>query len=62
MIRRICFEPPAVFEPSAVADWLRGAGAREWQIELIHAQLNDCFVRVAEDPGEFLNTVADTDE
>ena len=62
MIRRICFEPPAVFEPSAVATWLRDAGAREWQIELLHSELNDCFVRVAEDPTEFLTTAADTDD
>ncbi|CAB4865441.1 unannotated protein [freshwater metagenome] len=62
MIRRICYEPPATFEPSAVADWLRDAGAREWQIELIHSQLNDCFVRVAENPSEFLTAAADVDE
>lgn len=62
MIRRICFEPPAVFEPSAVATWLRVAGAREWQIELLHSELNDCFVRVAEDPTEFLTAAADTDD
>ena len=62
MIRRICFEPPGVFEPSIVADWLRDAGAREWQIELIHSELNDCFVRVAEDPSAFLTVAADTQE
>lgn len=62
MIRRICYEPPATFEPSAVADWLRDAGARKWQIELIHSQLNDCFVRVAENPSEFLTAAADVDE
>jgi hypothetical protein len=40
---------------------LRDAGAREWQIELLHSELNDCFVRVAEDPTEFLTVAADTD-
>ena len=60
MIRRICYEPPAVFEPPAVAEWLRGAGAREWQIELIHAELSDCFVRVAQDPTEFLTSADDS--
>jgi ribonuclease D len=60
MIRRICYEPPVEFEPSAVATWLRDAGAREWQIELIHSELNDCFVRVAEDPTEFLAAPAET--
>lgn len=61
LIRRICFDPPAVLEAAAVADWLRDAGARDWQIELIHTQLTDCFVRVAADPNEFLTTVAETD-
>jgi ribonuclease D len=28
MIRRICYDPPGEFEPSAVAAWLRDAGAR----------------------------------
>jgi ribonuclease D len=60
MIRRICFEPPLEFEPSAVATWLRDAGAREWQIELIHCELNDCFVRVREDPTEFLAAPAES--
>jgi len=60
MIRRICYEPPAVFEPPAVAEWLRSAGAREWQIELIHAELSDCFVRVAKDPTEFLTSADDS--
>jgi len=60
MIRRICYEPPAVFEPPAVAEWLRGAGAREWQIGLIHAELSDCFVRVAQDPTEFLTSADDS--
>jgi len=60
MIRRICYDPPTEFEPPAVATWLRDAGAREWQIELIHSELNDCFVRVAEDPTEFLAAPAET--
>jgi ribonuclease D len=53
-IRRICFEPPAELSPTAVSEWLREVGVREWQIDAIHAQLNDCFVRVAEDPNQFL--------
>jgi ribonuclease D len=60
MIRRICYEPPAEFEPSAVATWLRDAGAREWQIELLHSELNSCFVRVREDPTEFLAAAVET--
>jgi len=62
MIRRICYEPPAEYVPAAVAAWLRDAGAREWQIELIHSELNDCFVRVREDPAEFLATPVETDD
>lgn len=62
MIRRICFEPPSDVTPSSVAHWLRDAGAREWQIELLHSELSKCFVRVAEDPTEFLTAAAVTDE
>ena len=62
MIRRICYDPPLEFEPSAVATWLRDAGAREWQIELIHSELTDCFLRVAEDPTEFLTAPVDAVE
>jgi ribonuclease D len=62
MIRHICFEPPTEFSPQSVAHWLRDAGAREWQIEFIHRQLNDCFERVAADPAQFLVAAADIDE
>jgi ribonuclease D len=59
-IRRICFEPVADISPASISSWLRDAGAREWQIGLIHTQLNDCFVRVAEDPSQFLATPAES--
>lgn len=62
MIRHICFEPPTDLSPPSVAHWLREAGAREWQIELIHTELNDCFERVAADPTQFLAAAADVDE
>lgn len=61
-IRRICFEPPADVSPESISDWLREAGTREWQIDVIHAQLNDCFVRVAEDPNQFLVALDDADD
>ncbi|GAA2411099.1 ribonuclease D [Streptomyces glaucosporus] len=32
-VRRLCWEPPADPTPGAVAEALRGYGAREWQIE-----------------------------
>ena len=62
MIRHICFEPPTDVSPSSIAHWLREAGAREWQIELIHTQLNDCFERVAADPTQFLAATPDVAE
>jgi ribonuclease D len=62
MIRNICFEPPSDFSAPSVAHWLREAGAREWQIELIHTQLIDCFERVAADPTQFLTADSDVDE
>lgn len=61
-VRRICFEPPSDISAPSIAAWLREAGAREWQIDLIHTQLNDCFVRVAEDPSQFLTAAADADD
>jgi ribonuclease D len=33
VVRRLCWEPPAERTPPAVAEALRGLGAREWQIE-----------------------------
>jgi ribonuclease D len=62
MIRHICFEPPADISPQAVAQWLSEAGAREWQIELIHIRLADCFERVAADPSQFLATAAEVED
>lgn len=32
-VRRLCWEPPAELSEAAVAEALRGLGAREWQIE-----------------------------
>lgn len=61
MIRHICFEPPAEVSPTSVAEWLRESGAREWQIELIHRQVTDCFEHVAEDPSQFLAAAPDVD-
>lgn len=61
IIRHICFEPPEDFSAPSVALWLREAGAREWQIELIHTQLSGCFERVVADPTQFLGAVPDGD-
>jgi ribonuclease D len=34
LVRRTCWRPPADLDPETVAEALRGAGAREWQITL----------------------------
>jgi ribonuclease D len=39
LVRRTCWEPPADLTESGVADTLRAAGAREWQITLTVAAL-----------------------
>jgi ribonuclease D len=33
LVRRLCWSPPAT-DPGGIADYLRQAGAREWQVEL----------------------------
>lgn len=60
-IRRICFTPPDDISVDSIASWLREVGAREWQVDLIPARLNDCFVRVANDPSPFLSAPAGED-
>jgi ribonuclease D len=39
LVRRTCWEPPAVLDEPTVADALRAGGAREWQIGLTVAAL-----------------------
>ncbi|MFD3682870.1 ribonuclease D, partial [Streptomyces sp. NPDC058613] len=34
-VRRLCWEPPALLDPDAVAEALAGHGARPWQIEQV---------------------------
>jgi ribonuclease D len=58
-IRRICYAPPANFSVESIAAWLREVGARNWQVDLIPARLNDCFQRVALDPTPFLAATAE---
>jgi ribonuclease D len=58
-IRRICYAPPANFSVESIAAWLREVGARNWQVDLIPARLNDCFQRVALDPTTFLAATAE---
>ncbi|WP_166848259.1 ribonuclease D [Isoptericola sp. BMS4] len=40
-LRRLCWTPPEPADAVAVAEFLRGRGAREWQIELLAARLAD---------------------
>lgn len=60
-IRKVCFAPPADISVSSLTHWLREAGARPWQLELIPLRLNDCFERVAKDPTPFFS-VTSTEE
>lgn len=61
-IRRLCYEPPVDLSPTSLASALSEFGVRDWQIELIHETLSDCFQRVAEDPNQFLATTVDVEE
>lgn len=38
-LRRLCWTPPDAFTPESVAAFLRGRGAREWQVTLVAAPL-----------------------
>ncbi len=60
-VRRICFAPPEDISADSIAEWLVEAGARQWQVDLIPVRLNDCFVRVANDPTPFLSAPANED-
>jgi len=47
--RRLAWEPPGM-EPEAVAAFLRGRGARAWQVDLTADALVDALVRAQSDP------------
>jgi ribonuclease D len=40
LVRRIAWEPPGALDAESVAQWLRERGAREWQIELVAADVS----------------------
>jgi len=46
LLRRLCWAPPDPADVDAVADYLRGGGARQWQVELTAAPLARAFVSV----------------
>lgn len=46
-LRRLCWTPPAPASADAVAEFLRGRGAREWQIGLLAEKLAGAFADAA---------------
>lgn len=48
-LRRLCWTPPEPATPDAVAEFLRGRGARPWQVGLLAERLAAAFAAV---PGE----------
>lgn len=46
-LRRLCWTPPEPADAAAVGEFLRGRGAREWQIDLLAARLADAFAATA---------------
>jgi ribonuclease D len=45
-LRRLCWSPPDPAGAAAVAEFLRGRRAREWQIGLLAAPLADAFAEI----------------
>ncbi|MCB7138106.1 ribonuclease D [Cellulosimicrobium marinum] len=45
-LRRVCWTPPEPADAAGVAAFLRGRGAREWQVELLAPALADAFAGV----------------
>ncbi len=43
-LRRLCWDPPTPSDAESIAAFLRGKGAREWQISLVSPGLADAFV------------------
>jgi len=46
-LRRLCWTPPAPADADAVAQFLRGRGAREWQVGLLAERLAAAFTDVS---------------
>ena len=47
LLRRFCWSPPRTLELGSVADALRAASAREWQVELFSAPLTEALATLA---------------
>lgn len=48
-LRRLCWTPPAPADAAGVAEFLRGRGAREWQVGLLAGSLERVFADVAQE-------------
>ena len=47
-LRRLCWTPPEPADAAGIAAFLRGRGAREWQVGLVAEPLADAFERSGE--------------
>lgn len=50
LLKRACWETPDLSQPT-FDDWLRGHGARQWQIDLVGTGLLSVFVEARQSPG-----------
>lgn len=55
-VRRLCWEPPNDVSPLSIAEQLREAGARQWQIDACANVISEGFEIVAQDPTPFLTS------
>lgn len=46
-LRRLCWTPPDPARAAEIAEFLRGRGARPWQVELVASPLEDAFSTLA---------------
>ncbi len=47
-LRRLCWTPPEPADAAGIVAFLRGRGAREWQVGLVAEPLADAFERAGE--------------
>jgi ribonuclease D len=49
-LRRLCWTPPSPADAAGIAEFLRGRGAREWQVGLLAEGLERAFAEAAREP------------
>jgi ribonuclease D len=49
-LRRLCWTPPVPADAPGIAEFLRGRGAREWQLRLLAGALERTFAEAAREP------------